>query len=151
MTALKHPPMNVLIVEDEALLAMELEDLVGECGHHVIGWAPSESEAVSMINQYEPDLAFVDLQLQGGTSGLNVAEKCHGRKTCLVFITANRRLIPADFVGAAGVIEKPYRASSFRQCMAYLSEAICKPPPVLLKPQDFNISPAYQTKWSTRG
>ena len=52
-------PLRVLIVEDEALLAMELEALVEEAGHEVVGWAVSSREALALLDTTAADLAFV--------------------------------------------------------------------------------------------
>ena len=64
---------RVLIVEDEALIALHLEQLVMDAGHRVIGIAfdPEEAQAIARIER--PDFAFVDMRLRGGTSGLEIA------------------------------------------------------------------------------
>ena len=67
-------PLKVLIVEDEALLAMELESLVEEAGHSVVGWATSSAEAKAMVDSTEADIAFVDIHLTDGPTGVEVAE-----------------------------------------------------------------------------
>jgi two-component system, response regulator PdtaR len=64
---------RVLIVEDEALIALHLEQLVMEAGHHVIGIAFDPEEAQAIARTERPDFAFVDMRLRGGTSGLDVA------------------------------------------------------------------------------
>jgi two-component system, response regulator PdtaR len=64
---------RVLIVEDEALIALHLEQLVLEAGHHVIGIAFDPDEAQAIARTERPDFAFVDMRLRGGTSGLDVA------------------------------------------------------------------------------
>ena len=50
-------PLKVLIVEDEALLAMELESLIEEAGHSVVGWATSSDEARSMVDSTDADIS----------------------------------------------------------------------------------------------
>ncbi len=64
---------RVLIVEDEALIALHLEQLVLEAGHRVIGIAFDPEEAQAIARTERPDFAFVDMRLRGGTSGLDVA------------------------------------------------------------------------------
>ena len=64
---------RVLIVEDEALIALHLEQLVMDAGHRVIGIAFDPEEAQAIARTERPDFAFVDMRLRGGTSGLDVA------------------------------------------------------------------------------
>ena len=64
---------RVLIVEDEALIALHLEQLVMEAGNRVIGIAFDPEEAQAIASTERPDFAFVDMRLRGGTSGLDVA------------------------------------------------------------------------------
>lgn len=62
----ENEPLKVLIVEDEALLAMELEALVEDAGHTVVGWATSSSQAREMVDGLTADIAFVDVHLTDG-------------------------------------------------------------------------------------
>lgn len=64
---------RVLIIEDEALIALHLEQLVAEAGHRVIGIAFDPEEAKKIARTERPDFAFVDMRLRGGSSGLEVA------------------------------------------------------------------------------
>src|SRR5690606_35448877 len=96
-------PLKILIVEDEALLAMELEDIVHESGHTVIGCAASFRDATEILASQEPDVALVDINLTDGPTGIDVAryigDQC---KSTVVFLTANPKRIPTDFAGALG-------------------------------------------------
>lgn len=101
--------LRVLIVEDEPLIAADLELLIGEMGHEVIGPADSLDEALSVIEAQEVDVAFVDLNLRDGFTGLQIASALVGRPGAEVyFLTGNADLIPPDRCGARGVIAKPY-------------------------------------------
>ncbi|RVD46774.1 response regulator, partial [Mesorhizobium sp. M8A.F.Ca.ET.023.02.2.1] len=104
-----NEPLKVLIVEDEALLAMELESLVQDAGHSVVGWATSLAEAREVVDSTRADIAFVDIHLTDGPTGIDVAEYIDDRKNSMVvFMTANPKRIPDHFAGAIGVIAKPY-------------------------------------------
>jgi CheY-like chemotaxis protein len=59
----------VLIVEDEILIAMDLEMRVEGLGHEVVGTAVSEREAVELARETSPDLVLMDLRLVGPSSG----------------------------------------------------------------------------------
>ncbi|QPC92282.1 response regulator [Mesorhizobium sp. INR15] len=142
-------PLKVLIVEDEALLAMELESLVEDAGHSVVGWATSLTEARSMVDTTDADIAFVDIQLTDGPTGVEVAEYIGEQKNSMVvFMTANPKRIPDHFAGAVGVIAKPYTMNGLMSALRYLQEGVRRPPPVSVLPAGFTLSPAFETVWA---
>jgi two-component system, response regulator PdtaR len=103
---------RVLIVEDEALIALHLEQLVMEAGHHVIGIAFDPEEAQAIARTERPDFAFVDMRLRGGASGLDVAR--HLREQYNVpSILVSGNLDDTNMQAAAGIepvamIGKPF-------------------------------------------
>jgi DNA-binding response OmpR family regulator len=142
-------PLKVLIVEDEALLAMELESLVEEAGHNVLGWATSLAEAKAMVDSTDADIAFVDIHLTDGPTGVDVAEYIsRKRNSMVVFMTANPKRIPDHFAGAIGVIAKPYTMNGLTSALRYLQEGVRRPPPVSGLPAGFTLSPAFETVWT---
>lgn len=66
-------PRRVLIVEDEALIAMELTFSIEELGHEVIGHAIDETSAIRLARELAPDTVLMDLRLARGTSGIEAA------------------------------------------------------------------------------
>jgi DNA-binding response OmpR family regulator len=142
-------PLNVLIVEDEAVLAMELEHAIEDAGHAVAGWATCLSEANALIETGHADLALVDIHLADGTTGVEVAGRL-SRETgaTVVFMTANAKLIPDDFGGALGVIAKPYTTGGLQAVLKYLEQGITAPPPSLRQPSGLTLAPAYLDRWS---
>lgn len=141
--------LKILIVEDEALLAMELEALIEDAGHEVVGWATSLAEARTVIEQAKADLAFVDIHLADGPTGIDVAKYIEDRDhPIVVFMTANPSRIPESFVGAVGVISKPYTMNGVTQALRYLQEGVREPPPVSALPVGFTLSPAFATRWT---
>ncbi|KQU98017.1 response regulator [Mesorhizobium sp. Root695] len=142
-------PLKVLIVEDEALLAMELESLVEEAGHSVVGWATSSAEAKSMVDTTDADIAFVDIHLTDGPTGVEVAEYIGEKNNSMVvFMTANPKRIPDHFAGAVGVIAKPYTMNGLNSALRYLQEGVRRPPPSSVRPAGFTLSPAFETVWA---
>ncbi|RUZ75851.1 response regulator [Mesorhizobium sp. M7A.F.Ca.US.006.01.1.1] len=142
-------PLKVLIIEDEALLAMELESLVEDAGHSVVGWATSSAEAMAMADATEADIVFVDIHLSDGPSGIDVAKYIGERKnSTVVFMTANPKRIPDHFAGAIGVIAKPYTMNGLTSALRYLQEGVRRPPPVSARPAGFTLSPAFETAWA---
>ncbi|HEV7439798.1 MAG TPA: response regulator [Methylobacterium sp.] len=142
-------PLNVLIVEDEAVLAMELEYAIEDAGHAVAGWATCLSEANDLIKSGNADLALVDIHLADGITGVEVADRL-SRETgaAVVFMTANAKLIPRDFVGALGVISKPYTTGGLQAVLKYLEQGITAPPPSLRQPTGLTLAPDYRDRWS---
>lgn len=129
MSAALHPGpasdagLRVLIVEDEVLIALELEALLADAGHEIVGVADCAEQAVAIGLSCAPDLALVDLHLADGPTGVEVArELCRGTSTTVLFMTANAKRIPDDFAGAAGVIGKPYSARLVRGALRFVAE-----------------------------
>jgi CheY-like chemotaxis protein len=141
-------PLDVLIVEDEVLLATELEFLLAEVGCHSVGLAMSSDEAVAMATDLRPDLALVDVHLRDGPTGVEVARAiandCGG---VALFMTANVKRLPDDFAGACGVIGKPYSEHGVKSALNYLTICLREgqapgPPPIGLE-----LAPAYAERW----
>lgn len=135
-------PLRVLIVEDEALLLMQLEATVEAEGHDVVGTAMSSGEAISLIRMVQPDIAFVDLQLLDGPTGISVARHLRAaNKTLVVFITANATRLPDDYEGAAGLVSKPFSQAGITATIRYLTECIRRPPPRASAPSELKLAP----------
>lgn len=144
-------PLKVIIVEDEALLAMELESLVEDSGNVVVGWATGFDEAKALIDANGADIAFVDLNLADGPTGVKVAEYIRdSRRSLAVFMTANPRSLPENYAGAIGVIAKPYTMNGLMAALNYLKEGVREPPPASTLPVGFVLSPDYAAQWSAR-
>jgi CheY-like chemotaxis protein len=141
-------PLEVLIVEDEILLATELGFLVQESGCLDVGHAMSSDEAVTLAAKLRPDLALVDVHLRDGPTGVDVARKivddCGG---VVLFMTANVKRLPADFAGACGVIGKPYSEVGVKRALHFLECCMrsgLAPGPV---PIGFELAPAFAERW----
>jgi CheY-like chemotaxis protein len=114
--------LRILIVEDEFLIALELESLLQDAGHDVVGIAATSDEAMALGQQLAPDLAFVDIHLADGLTGIDVARNLSEQHhVTVLFMTANAKRIPEDFAGARGVIAKPYTERGVREALAYVT------------------------------
>ena len=134
-------PMRVLLVEDEALILMQLEALVEDAGHLVVGTAMYCAEAIDLARAVRPNLAFVDLSLADGGSGLVVAEALKEmRDVLVVFVTANPLCLGDDFAGAAGVIAKPFTRAVVAGGISYLEQCVRHPPPVSALPSGMRMA-----------
>ena len=145
-----HPPLNILIVEDEAILTMDIEAIVEDAGHRVVAEALSLPEVEALNEATRVDIAFVDIHLAGVASGIDVCRLLRTRwsTALIIFVTANPLKIPPDYAGAHGVISKPFSRNGLMSAMRYIEQGICNPPPSLPRPASFVASPAFDAKWN---
>lgn len=143
--------MNVLIVEDEMLLAMDIEAIVEDAGHHVIAEAACLQEVEELPSGITPQLAFVDMHLANGSNGIEVCHLIQNRwpEAIIVFVTANPSKIPADFAGGHGVIEKPFSNAGMVTALNYLAEGVFDPPPSVPRPSNLTASPHLKKRWAS--
>ena len=113
-------PLRILVVEDEILIALELESVLQDAGHTVVEIAASSQEAVECGAKLKPDLAFVDIHLADGPTGVDVARRLREIGVTVLFMTANAKRIPEDYAGAQGVISKPYTERGVREALDYV-------------------------------
>ena len=79
-----------MIVEDEALIALDLEMQVEAAGHRVVAVAASADAAVEWARATRPDLALMDMRLAGGSSGAEAARRLYeGWGIRCVFVSGN--------------------------------------------------------------
>ncbi len=114
---------KILIIEDEPVIAMELEAIVTEIGHLVCGVAATHSEAVALADRVEPGLILADIQLADGSSGIDAAYEILQRiQTPLIFVTAYpERLLTGDRVEPTFIIAKPFNPEMVK---AMVSQAL---------------------------
>jgi len=142
-------PLRVLIVEDEVLLAAELEYLVTASGAAPVGHAMTSVEAIDLAQRLRPDLALVDVHLSDGPTGVDAAREMTDHCGAVVlFITANMKRLPQDFAGACGVMSKPYSEHQVRTAIAFLSECMAHGCANSRPPHGLILSPDYAHRWS---
>lgn len=98
--------MKILIVEDEALIAMSIEAVLEDNGYDVVEIADDEASAILAAARHNPELALVDRRLAGGDSGLSVAQKLNAMGVAVAFATGNCPC-PAIENLAIGCLHKP--------------------------------------------
>lgn len=142
--------MDVLIVEDEMLLAMDIEAMVEDSGHHVLAEAASLRDVEALPEDLNPQLAFVDIHLADESNGLDVCRfiRAHWPDTLIVFVTANVSKIPPDFSGAHGVIAKPFSHAGVVNAIHYLANGVFDPPPSMPRPASLIPSPNLERRWA---
>lgn len=103
---------RILIVEDEQIIAADLEAKLIQLGHQVVGTAASGDEAISLAQSVGPELVLMDIRIQGNMDGIEVARRIQ-RPTGLpvIFITAYGEMFlsnPALMVAPAICLSKPF-------------------------------------------
>jgi two-component system, response regulator PdtaR len=118
-------PRKIVIIEDEVLLALDLEMIAEDVGFTVAGQAGRKNEAIDVIQRSRPDLCLVDVHLLDGPTGVDVARfAVENTNALVVFVTANRAALPEDLVGAYGIISKPYTVSGVKDALRHLLDVI---------------------------
>ena len=111
---------RILIIEDEPIIAMDIEMIVRELGHDVVGVATTHREAVEEAQKHQPGLVLADIQLADNSSGIEaVQEILQGVKLPVIFITAfPERLLTGDRPEPAFLLTKPYQPATLRAAIS---------------------------------
>jgi CheY-like chemotaxis protein len=114
---------DVLVIEDEPMIAMDLEGIVEGLGHKVMAVARTHAEAVKAIAKEKPGLVLADIQLADGSSGLDAVNEMLGSfQVPVIFITAYPdRLLTGERPEPAFLITKPYQPDTVK---AIVSQAL---------------------------
>ena len=114
---------EVLIIEDEPIIAMDIEMIVRDLGHNVTGVAVTRSEAVAQARQSPPTLVLADIQLADDSSGIDAVKDILAEFTVpVIFITAfPERLLTGSRPEPTFLITKPFQRSTVK---AAISQAL---------------------------
>jgi len=101
---------EVLIIEDEPLIALQIEEIVRSLGHDVVGIAATHSQAVALFDTHRPNLVLADIQLADGSSGIDAVNEILTRFSVpVIFITAfPERLLTGERPEPTYLITKPF-------------------------------------------
>lgn len=108
---------HILVVEDEMIVALDLEHILASAGHHVVGIAPDTETALELAPNCS--LALVDVNLRDGKTGPTIGAEIarrHGAK--IVFVTANPEQIGEAASVALGHVSKPFDQTSILRAVA---------------------------------
>lgn len=101
---------KIMIIEDEAIIALHLKSLMVSMGNDVAAIVRTKDEAVAMAEQVEPELILADVNLADGSSGIDAVREILGNMSVpVIFITAfPEKLLTGDGSEPAYVISKPF-------------------------------------------
>lgn len=133
---------TVLIIEDEPLIAMDLEQIVSSLGHRVLDIAPTREAAVNAARARRPGLVLADIQLADGSSGIDaVRDILASFEVPVIFITAfPERLLAGHRPEPTFLITKPF---SPEQVKVAVSQALFFERVAHLTPSSGQPSPLY--------
>ncbi len=112
---------RVMVIEDEAIIAMDISAIVREMGHRVTGVARTRSEAVRLASETKPDLVLADIQLADNSSGIDAVNDIlrEFEDLPVIFITAfPERLLTGARPEPAFLITKPYSEEQVRSAVS---------------------------------
>ena len=114
---------NVLIIEDEPIIAADIESLVEDLGHKVDSIAATHTQAVNAATNVKPGLVLADVQLADGSSGIDAVEDIlKSYDVPVIFITAfPERLLTGEKPEPAYLISKPFKPDNVK---AAISQAL---------------------------
>lgn len=114
---------TILIIEDEPLIAIDLQNIVEALGHRVVGIARTHREAVARAAATKPGLVLADIQLADGSSGIDAVNQILiALSVPVVFVTAfPERLLTGERPEPAYLINKPFNPNMIR---AVVSQAL---------------------------
>ena len=114
---------DILIIEDEPLIAMDIEEMVESLGHRVVGTARTHKEATALFASTRPRMVLADIQLADGSSGIEaVNEILASTPVPVIFITAfPERLLTGERPEPAFLVTKPFNPDMVK---ALISQAL---------------------------
>ena len=114
---------RVLIIEDEPIIAMDIETIVRDLGHEVTGVAVTRDEAVALAMEDRPGLVLADIQLADDSSGIDAVKDILAEfEVPVIFITAfPERLLTGERPEPTFLITKPFQRSTVK---AAISQAL---------------------------
>lgn len=108
---------RVLVVEDEFFVAIEIEAVLAEMGFEPVGIAVDRSSAEKLAAR--ADLAFVDINLADGPTGIEIGRALARRGVTVIYMTANPAMLGDGVPGTVGVLPKPVNDNELRDAVRF--------------------------------
>ncbi len=111
--------MNILIVEDESIVALEIESYLKTLGHHIAGIATSAEKALSLLEEEPVDVVMMDICIKGDTDGVETATIIKNRypNTEIIFLTAHMddyNIDRAIAIDPVAYLSKPFKREELK-------------------------------------
>ena len=108
---------QVMIMEDELLVALELQTIVEDMGYNVCAVVDTEVDAVRQADATSPDLIIADIQLRQGNGIAAMERIANRREVPVIFVSGNHTFTPNPQIRTARFIAKPFRVESLRKAV----------------------------------
>ncbi len=109
---------KILIVEDEAIIALDLKMELGGLGYEVIGTADNGLDAINMAKEHLPDVVLMDIKLKGTIDGIEAAEIISKLGVGIIYLTANTDKETHERInGEYPIISKPFDIDKLDQTL----------------------------------
>jgi len=107
---------SILVIEDEPVIALDIASLVTDLGHHVVGVAASQTEAIAIFKKTLPGLILADIDLGAGGSGITaVTEILRMSSVPVIFVTAYpERLLTGERPEPTYLVTKPFESDTLK-------------------------------------
>jgi len=109
---------KILVVEDEGIVAKDIENRLNKFGYHVCGIVATGEEAIARVEELKPDLLLIDIRLQGAMDGIAVAQIVHYNfEIPIIYLTANAdesTLNRAMATEPFGYVLKPFKEQELK-------------------------------------
>jgi len=119
---------TVVLADDEAIIRLDLKEILIEAGYRVLGEAGNGEDALALIETHQPDLALLDVKMPKMT-GLEIAAKVAGGTTAVVLLTAfsQREMIDeARNADVAAYLVKPFRRNELLPALANVLQRVAE-------------------------
>jgi DNA-binding LytR/AlgR family response regulator len=111
--------LDVLVIEDESIIAKDIELIVSDLGHRVVGPARTHEEALALALKARPAVIVADVKLADGSSGIMaVDEMLKSIDAAVIFVTAVPQWLQTGELEPVLVIPKPYASEDVKAAVA---------------------------------
>ena len=111
---------RILVVEDEAITALDLKYSLEEIGYEVIDTVDTGQDAIDIAEEKRPDVVLMDIKLKGDMEGLEAAEVISQWNIPIIYLTANtdiKTFEQSNVKGVYGFVSKPYDLNKLNETL----------------------------------
>lgn len=104
---------KILVVEDEPIVAKDIQATLKKLGHTVVGWGINEESTYTLVDTHKPDIVFMDINLEENVDGIDIAESLRydNKELKIIYLTAyadDKTIDRAIKTSPSGYIVKPF-------------------------------------------
>lgn len=112
----------ILIVENDVLIAWDIEGALEEAGYRVLGPAPSFERAMELVDAFHPDMVLLDIEISGPKDSIAFAREMLGRHIPVLFVSSIQPADPTARKAAVGILQKPFDAQRLIDAIRLVQE-----------------------------